>query len=135
MLLVMSALVVDASIIATAVADGGTDGVRYRKRLSGNQLFAPHLLRIEVLSVLRRRIHLKKLTDSQGDAAVDDLMSLAVEVLSTESLIGRIWELRHNVTAYDACYVAMAESLGCVLLTADARLANASGPICEIELL
>ncbi len=128
-------LVVDASIIATAVADGGADGVRYRERLGRERLIAPHLLRIEVLSVLRRQLHLKTLTNSQAEAAVQDLRSLAVEILSTELLVGRIWELRHNVTSYDACYVAMAESLGCTLLTADARLAKASDPTCKIELI
>ena len=128
-------LVVDASVVAPAVADGGDDGRRYRRRLRGEQLAAPDLLRIEVLSVLRRQHRLGRLDAGQVAAAVDDLLDLDLEVYPTEPLLRRAWELRENVTAYDACYVALAEALGCALLTADARLSRAGGPICDIDLI
>jgi predicted nucleic acid-binding protein len=133
--LLWTMLVVDASIIAPVVADGGADGTRYRHRLRGERLVAPDLMRIEVLSVLRRQLRQGSLAKSEADAAVGDLLSLAVEILPTVTLVSRIWELRDNVTTYDACYVALAESLGCALLTADGRLARASGPRCKIELV
>ena len=67
--------------------------------------------------------------------AVDDLTHLWIRRFSVRSLLGRCWELRHNVTPYDAAYVALAEVLGVTLLTADARLSRASGIRCEVELL
>ena len=128
-------LVVDASVVATAVADGGDDGRRYRQRLRGEQLAAPDLLRVEVLSVLRRQARLGEFDAAQVAAAVDDLLDLELDVYPTGPLLRRVWELRDNVTAYDACYVALAEALDCALLTADARLSRASGPICEVEVV
>ena len=128
-------LVVDASVVATAVADGGDDGRRYRQRLRGEQLAAPDLLRVEVLSVLRRQARLGELAAAQVAAAVDDLLDLELDVYPTGPLLRRVWELRDNVTAYDACYVALAVALDCALLTADARLSRASGPICEVEVV
>lgn len=128
-------LVVDASVIAPAVADGGESGLRHRQRLRGEQLTAPDLLRVEVLSALRRQ-HLRGGLDAgQVAAAVDDLLDLDLEVYPTGPLLRRAWQLRNNITAYDACYVALAEVLGCPLLTADARLARAGGPTCDIELI
>lgn len=71
----------------------------------------------------------------QVAAAVDDLLDLELDIHHTAPLLRRAWELRDNVTAYDACYVSLAEALGCPLLTADARLSRASGPTCDIELI
>ncbi len=126
-------LIADASVLAPAIADGGSDGVRYRQRLRGEALAAPELARVEVVSVLRRQLLHGSLTQLQADAAVADLVALPIATYPMAGLIVRCWELRGNVTAYDACYVALAESLGCALLTADARLANAPGPTCTIE--
>ena len=128
-------LVVDASVVAPAVADGGDDGRRYRRRLRGEQLAAPDLLRVEVLSVLRRQHRLGGLDAGQVTAAVDDLLDLELDVYPAGPLLRRAWDLRDNVTAYDACYVALAEALDCPLLTADARLSRADGPTCDIEFI
>ncbi len=92
-------------------------------------------MRVEVLSVLRRQHRLGGLDAGQVAAAVGDLVDLDVEVYPTGPLLRRAWELRENVTAYDACYVALAEALGCLLLTADARLSRADTPVCDIELI
>lgn len=128
-------LVVDASVVAPAVADGGSDGTRYRQRLRGETLAAPELVRVEVLSVLRRQLRFGSLTQRQSDQAVVELIALPAMVFPMAPLIERCWDLRDNITAYDACYVALAESLDCVLLTADTRLANAPGPTCAIEVI
>jgi predicted nucleic acid-binding protein len=128
-------LVADASVLAPAIADGGEDGARYRNRLRGEMLAVPELARIEVLSVLRRQLRHGPLTQQQADAAVADLASLPLKLFPLAGLIHRCWELRDQVAANDACYVALAESLGCTLLTADSRLAGATGPACTIEVL
>lgn len=128
-------LIVDASVLAPAIADGGPDGVRYRKRLRGESIGGPELVRIEVLSVLRRQVLHGSLTPTQAGVAVSDLGTLPISIFPIEALLERCWQLRDNVTPYDACYVALAEALDCVLLTADGRLAKASGPRCTLEVL
>ena len=128
-------LVVDASVIAPAIADGGTDGDVCRGRIAGQSLAAPDLLRIEVLSVVRRHLRSGQLTVTQASNAIEDLMELPITVYPTAPLLPRCWELRANVTAYDACYVSLAEALGFTLLTADARLAEAPGPRCRFDVV
>ena len=128
-------LVVDASVIAPAVADGGTDGDVCRVRIKGQSLAAPDLLRVEVMSVIRRQLANGTLTPTQASDAIEDLLSLPVVVYPTAPLLRRGWELRDNTTAYDACYVALAEALGCPMVTADRRLANAPGSHCEFDVV
>lgn len=128
-------LVVDASVIAPAIADGGPDGEICRDRIKGQLLAAPDLLRIEVLSVLRLHVNTGQLSPRQASNAVDDLMNLPITAYPTAPLIRRCWELRGNVTAYDACYVSLAEALGSTLLTADARLAKAPGTRCRFDVV
>ena len=128
-------LVVDASVIAPAVADGGPDGDLCRERIAGQSLAAPDLLRIEVLSVIRRHVSAGQLSIAQASNALDDLMNLPITVYPTAALLRRSWELRANVTAYDACYVALAEALGFALLTSDDRLANAPGTRCRFDVV
>ena len=128
-------LVVDASVLAPAVADAGSEGRRFRDRLRGQTVVGPDLLRVEVASVLRRHVARGSLTPRQADAAVDDLLALPIVVYPTAPLLPRVWELRSNVTAYDGCYVALAEAVGCPLITADRRLANAPGLRCTLEVL
>jgi predicted nucleic acid-binding protein len=128
-------LVVDASVIAPTVADGGPDGIRYRQRLHGEQIAAPDLLRVEVLSVVRRQLHVGTLDNTQAEQAVTDLLDLPITVYPTAPLLLRSWQLRDNLTAYDACYIALAETLGCGFLTADSRLSRAPGTRCPIEVI
>lgn len=128
-------LVVDASVLAPAIVDVGTDGATIRARLRGETIAGPDLLRIEVLAVIRKQVIAGSLTTKQADAAVDDLLDLPVSVFPSASLLRRAWVLRANVTAYDACYVALAEALDCPLLTADTRVANAPGTWCTVELV
>lgn len=128
-------LVVDASVIAPAVADGGPDGDLCRAQIRGQVIAAPDLLHVEVLSAVRRHTASGGLSLRQADDAIDDLLALPVTIYPAASLLRRCWELRDNVTAYDACYVALAEALGCTLLTTDARLAKAPGPRCQFDVV
>jgi predicted nucleic acid-binding protein len=128
-------LVVDASVLAPALADGGDDGRRLRDRFRGESIAGPDLLRIEVTSVIRRHANKGQLTTEQADAAIGDLLAFPITVFATAPLLRRVWELQPNLTPYDACYVALAEAVDGVLITADRRLANASGPRCSIEML
>lgn len=128
-------LVVDASVIAPAVADSGVDGETFRARLRGEVIASPDLLRIEVMSVVRRQASAGSLTLAEANAAIEDLLDLPLSVFPTAPLLRRTWALRNNITADDACYVALAEALSCPLLTADVRLANAPGARCAIEVI
>ena len=128
-------IVVDASVLAPVVADGGPDGHRFRLRLRGEAVAVPDLARIEVISVIRRQVHAGALDESQATRAVEDLLDLPLVVYPTAPLLRRTWALHRNVTAFDACYVALAELLDCQLLTADARLSRAPGIRCSITLV
>jgi predicted nucleic acid-binding protein len=126
-------IVVDASALTHVVADGGPDGTRLRNRVRSERLAGPDLLRVEVVSALRRQQLHGSLTATQARHALDDLLDVPLLVYPTVPLLRRAWDLRSNLTAYDACYVALAEALDCPLLTMDRRLADAPGPRCRIE--
>jgi len=130
-----SVLVADASVLALAVVDADGDGARIRQRFRGETIAGPDLLRLEVVSVLRRQVRTGSLTDAEAGAAIAALLDLPIVVFPTAPLLIRAWELRHNLSSYDACYVALAEAIGCPLLTADQRLAAAPGPRCPIEVV
>ncbi len=128
-------IVVDASVLANAVADDGPDGAVARAALSGSDLSVPDLVDVEVVSVLRRRWLAKAMSGKRFAAAVSDLASVPADRYPILPSMPRAYELRANVTPYDATYVALAEQLDCVLLTADAKLARAHGPRCAITVL
>jgi predicted nucleic acid-binding protein len=128
-------IVVDAGILVTALADDGPDGDLCRSRLAGQPLAAPHLIDLEVGSVLRRLVRSGGVPERRARLALADLGDLPVERAPATRLLPRCWELRDNLTFYDAAYVALAELLDVALLTADARLAHASGPRCAIQVL
>ena len=128
-------LVVDASVLATALADDGTDGDIARGRLRGQELAAPELIDLEVVSVLRRQLSVGKLDPRRARLALDDLLELPIRRVSHRALLRRCWQLRDNLSVYDAAYVALAKALDAPLLTADARLAKAPGVGCAIEVL
>ncbi len=128
-------LVVDASVLAPALADDGPDGDVARARLSGETLVAPELVDLESTSVIRRRLLAGHLDARRARLALIDLVELPLRRAPHRPLLARCWELRDNLTVYDAAYVALAELLDVVLVTADARLATAPGPRCQVELL
>ncbi len=128
-------IVVDASVLAVALGDDGTDGEHARQRLAGETLVAPELVDLEVVSVWRRHVAAKQMPARRAVSALADLADLPVRRSSHQPFLQRIWELRHVVTPYDAAYVALAEVLDAVLVTADARLSRASGLNCEVEVI
>lgn len=128
-------IVVDASVVVTALADDGHDGDAARARLRGERLAAPHLLDLEVTSAWRRMAAGGALDDRRVELAMADLLALRVDRVPHGPLLPRCWELRSNLTVYDAAYVALAEILGVAVLTADGRLAAAPGTRCPIEVI
>ncbi len=128
-------IVVDASVLAVALLDDGTDGHRARARLRGEQLAAPSLIDLEVTSVWRGLVRGGHLDPERASLALDDLSALPLDRADHAPLLGRCWELRDNLTVYDAAYVALAEALETTLVTGDRRLARATGPRCTIEVL
>lgn len=130
----MPLVVVDASIVVAALVDTGPDGQWAERVLLSGPLAAPHLLPAEVGNVLRRAVLTGRISSDAASLAHADLQSLRLDLFPYEPFADRIWELRANVTAYDAWYVALAEALACPLATLDARLARAPGVNCEIAL-
>lgn len=128
-------IVVDASVLVTALGDDGPDGERARNRLRGERLVAPHLVDVEIASAWRRMASRGDLDGRRADLARADLRALRLDRMPHGPLLDRCWQLRSNLTIYDAVYVALAEMTGIVLLTADSKLAGAPGPECQIELL
>jgi predicted nucleic acid-binding protein len=128
-------LVVDASCLFEVLA-GTSEAESIRQRLTLDpDHAAPHTVDVEVLSAIRREHRLGLLDRTAADQAVDDLEAWPGERYGHRLLLARAWELRDNVRGWDAMYVALAEALGAVLLTRDARLASARGPECQIELV
>lgn len=126
-------IVTDASFLVMALADDGDDGAEARARLRGEELAAPHLADLEVTSVLRRSVAAGNVTVQRAQQALQDLADLDVERVAHTSLLPRVWDLRGNYTAYDACYVALAELFQAPLLTCDAKMARGSGAGCVFE--
>ncbi len=126
-------LVVDASLLVAGLVDAGPDGRWAESELTSDQLAAPHLLLVEVANILRKAVLGGDVSEDTAALAHADLLSLRVELFPYEPLGARIWELRSNVTAYDAWYVALAEALDAPLGTLDRRLSRASGPRCKFR--
>ncbi len=128
-------IVVDASVLANVLADDRRDGSAARAAVRGDELAAPDLVDVETIAVLRKRWLAGSLPDDRFDEAIGDLEDLALARFPALPLIRRAFELRANVTPYDAIYVGLAEVLDAPLLTADRRLASAPGPRCEIRVV
>lgn len=128
-------LVIDASVLAVALIDAGPDGDALRQRLRGETLAAPSLIDLDVVSVWRGLARGGHLDGRRAGLALDDLSAIPIQRVDHTLLIHRCWQLRDNLTVYDAAYVALAEALGLTLLTGDQRLARASGPTCPIEVI
>ena len=127
-------IVVDASAILELLLRTEV-GLRVEKRLLSprESLHAPHLLDVEVAQVVRRLAATNKLPEERGGEALLDLADLPLARYAHDPLLPRIWELRHNVTAYDAAYLALAEALRAPLVTCDARLASAPGHSADVQ--
>jgi predicted nucleic acid-binding protein len=119
-------IVIDAALMVDALTDDGPAGDAAQAELAVDPHWAaPEHLRVEVTSAIRGRWLAGKLTDERADAAVRTWNELA----------GRVWELRHNVTPYDAAYLALAEARGCRLVTTDGKLRDCPGRRCDVQIV
>jgi predicted nucleic acid-binding protein len=129
-------IVVDASALLELLLNTPTAGrVSDRLFADGETLHAPHLVDLEVAQVLRRYAAAGDLSPERGTQALDDLADLPLNRYPHDLFLPRIWQLRGQLTAYDAAYVALAEALAAPLVTRDAALARAGGHEARIELL
>ena len=129
-------IVLDASAVVELLLNTDRGGlVRDRIADPAESLHAPHLLSVEVAQVMRRYVLVSSIEPEIATAALDDLAALDVARYAHEPFLGRVWELRENVTAYDAVYLALAEVLDAPLLTFDERLAATPAHVAEVELL
>ncbi len=124
-------MVVDASAMVAALVDGGPDGTWAEGVLDADVLAAPQLLPVEVANILRRAAQAGDISDESASLAHHDLLGFRIELFPYEPFAARTWELRGNLTSYDAWYVALAEGLGAPLATLDLRLTRAPGPHCR----
>jgi predicted nucleic acid-binding protein len=128
--------VVDASVLVAFYAADEPRRAEVARRLSGgDQLFAPAHLDAEVVSALRGLARKFPLLSSTVPEALRHLAAFPLRRVPLAPLVGRMWELRDNITPYDATYVALAEELGCPLITCDAKLAASGGSRCVFDLL
>ena len=129
-------IVADASAIIEFLLQTAL-GMRVEKRLYGKleDIHAPHLLDVEVLSALRRLVRKGEVTPGRAEEALHDLSLLRIVRHAHLDLLAHAWELRDNVTAYDAMYLALAESLDAVIVTCDEPLAGSQGHAARIELI
>ncbi|MEV7021110.1 type II toxin-antitoxin system VapC family toxin [Kitasatospora sp. NPDC093558] len=127
-------IVVDASALVLALADEGPRGAAARAELAADgEWLAPEHIIIEVMQSLRGLYLAKELTAGRVAELTAELTAVAIRKVEVAPLLGRIWELKDNLTPDDAAYVAVAERYGVPLITADLRLMRASGPRCEIR--
>jgi predicted nucleic acid-binding protein len=124
-------IVVDSSVLVAALVDSGPHGTWAEAVLARGSLHAPVLAHAEATNIFRRLERAKLITTPEANAAQDDLMQLHIELFSFEPFADRIWELRHNITSYDAWYIALAEALKLPLATLDEPLSKSSGVSCE----
>lgn len=124
-------IVVDASAALSALLNSGPA----RRGLADERLHAPHLIDSEVVSGLRRRVAAGQLSAESGWNAANALRRLGMTRYPAFTLLERVWDLRENLSGYDASYVALAELLDCPLMTADARLSRAPGVRCSITVV
>jgi predicted nucleic acid-binding protein len=129
-------MVLDASAAIEWLLQTST-GQRVEQQIfsQSESLHAPHLLDVEIIQVLRRLVRERVISAVRADQAITDLLDLRINRYPHFVLLPRIWQLRHNLSAYDAAYVALAEELDAILLTSDARLASASGHSAQIHVL
>ncbi len=129
-------IVLDASVVLEVLLHRPAGNEIRKRMLKRRETFhAPHLLDLEVAQVVRRYCNSGGMTEDRGRQAIVDLSDLPVTRYRHDIFLQRIWQLRHNVTAYDAVYLSLAEALGAPLLTRDARLAASSGHGAMVELV
>jgi predicted nucleic acid-binding protein len=126
------AIVCDASALVAALLDSGSDGEWASDRIGDGQLSGPTLLPFECANVIRRLQLSGAVGSDQASQAHSDLMDLAIDYWPYDALAERIWELRTNLSCYDAAYVALGEELDATVVTLDRRMKRAPGLRCEV---
>jgi predicted nucleic acid-binding protein len=129
-------IVVDASALLEFLLQTSL-GARVEARLfrEGDELLAPHLVDVEITQGLRRLVRTGEVSAVRADEAIADLTDLDLHRYPHLDLLGRVWKLRDNISAYDAVYVALAEAMEALIVTCDAPLAKAPGHRARIELI
>ena len=128
-----SRVVCDASALVALLVDSGPTGQWTTAALTDSELAAPHLVLFETANVVRRHTLANLIGRDQAAQAHADLLDLPIELWPYEPLAHRAWELRSNLSVYDACYVALAELIGATLVTLDSRIAGAPGLRCTVS--
>ena len=129
-------IVVDASAILELLLDTpAAPDIETRLLGTGESLHAPHLLDLEIAQALRRYVSVGELMPRRGEQALSDLADFPIVRYPHDLFLSRIWALRHNVSVYDAAYLALAESLPAPLITCDSRLVAAPGHRASVELV
>jgi predicted nucleic acid-binding protein len=131
----VTVIVVDASVLVPALVDDDRDGDRARSLLRGQGLVAPQLIDLEFVSTVRRQVASGRVLLRRAVLALRDLQEIRIERAPHSPFVNRVWELRDNLTPYDAAYVAVAEALHVPLFTADRGIAGAPGIRCEVRLV
>lgn len=132
----MTDCVIDASALALALIGKSADAEQLRARLPGLRRHAPHLIDAEIGNVLRRHERRGLITSREAATALSAREALVDHRYPhTGAFAARAWALRHNLSFYDALYVALADHLDVALLTADGRLSRAPHLPCRIELV
>jgi predicted nucleic acid-binding protein len=129
---VNSSFVCDSSAVAALLIDSGPDGQWVTHTVDSGTITAPTLVTYETANVIRRHELSGQISPDQAVQAHADLLDLTIELWPYEILAARAWELRHNLSIYDATYVALAETTDLILITLDKRLAKAPGAKCLI---
>lgn len=129
-------IVVDASAMANMLAYADEYGHKARAVLARDiEWIAPEHWKAELFSVVRGLTLGRKISEEEGLRTVGRLPHLRVDTVPLDDLLPRMWELRGNVSGYDAAYVALAEAQGVTLVTADGRLARTATSFCRVELV
>ena len=123
--------VIDSSVLVAALVDSGPEGDWAESVIARDALASPELALAEASNILRRLERAGGISPAKAVSAHDSLLRLNLELFPFAPFARRVWGLRHNLTCYDAWYVALAEALDCPLATLDRRLIHATGPSCE----
>ena len=126
-------IVADSSALLDAILVRPPDSGLLARLSTGGGVHVPHLVDLEVAQVLGRLVRAGRLSQDRASDALRDYVDLTLARYPHEPFLGRIWELRPNLTAYDAAFVALSEALGAPLVTTDARLVGVPGVSASVE--